>query len=59
MTGNSLYLKKNVGTVDRVFRLILGFLLIVLPVYLSWSPWAAVVAAAFGGSFIFEGITAY
>ncbi len=57
--NKALYLKKNVGPVDQVVRIILGAALIAVPALLNWSTWTIVVLAAFGGAQIIEGITAY
>ena len=55
----SLYLEKNVGTTDRVIRLVLGIALVTVPVIYEFSPWAIAILAAIGGTQIIEGIIAY
>ena len=59
MSGKSLYLKKNVGTVDQVIRLTLGVVLVAIPVIFQFPPWTIAILAAIGGAMIVEGITAY
>lgn len=56
---NQLCLRKNVGTVDRVIRLVLGAALIVLPALLLWAPWAVALLAAAGGALALEGLIGY
>lgn len=57
--GKSLYLKKNIGSIDQVIRLTLGAALVVIPTIFQWPPWSIAVLAAIGGAQIIEGITAY
>jgi len=59
MIAKSLYIKRNVGPVDQMVRIMLGGALIVLPALFQRSPWTIAVLAAFGGSQVTEGITAY
>ncbi|MHB1420781.1 MAG: YgaP family membrane protein [Bacillota bacterium] len=59
MADKTLYLKKNVGTVDKVIRMVLGAGLITLPALLGSSAWTIAILAAFGGSLILESIIAY
>jgi len=48
-------LVQNVGGVDRVIRIILGIVLVILPPVLGWSPWVTLVAAV-GGIVFFQGV---
>lgn len=57
--GKSLYLKKNIGSVDQAIRLTLGSALVVIPALFRWSPWTIALLAAFGGAQIIEGFTNY
>ncbi len=59
MENESLYLKKNVGPIDRVVRVIVGIALVSAPVYLRWSPGASAISAALGGVMAFEGLIGY
>lgn len=59
MVEESLCNHKNVGPIDRTVRIILGLSLIIVPAFYQWSPWTIAILAAFGGSQIVEGITAY
>jgi hypothetical protein len=59
MAEESLYIRKNVGSIDQAIRIMLGAILIVLPVLFRWPPWTIAALAAIGGSQIIEGITAY
>ena len=57
--SSQLYLKKNVGPVDQIVRIILGAALTAVPALLNWPTWTIAVLAGFGGAQIIEGITAY
>ena len=50
-------LKQNVGDVDRVVRIVVGLVLIVVPPLVGWSAWAVAIAAALGGMSIVQGVT--
>ncbi|MFS8535132.1 MAG: DUF2892 domain-containing protein [Limnochordales bacterium] len=49
-------LVQNVGGVDRVIRIILGIVLVILPPVLGWSPWVTALVAAVGGIVFFQGV---
>ncbi|OUN01587.1 MAG: hypothetical protein BAA04_01115 [Firmicutes bacterium ZCTH02-B6] len=49
-------LVQNVGGIDRVLRIVLGIVLVILPPWLGWSPWAAAIVAAVGGIVFFQGV---
>lgn len=57
--NSSLYLKKNVGSMGQVIRIVLGALLIIAPVLLNWSLWSIAILAAIGGAQVLEGLIAY
>jgi len=50
-------LKQNVGDVDRVIRIVVGLVLIVVPPLVGWSAWAVAITAALGGMAIVQGVT--
>ncbi|HLT57612.1 MAG: DUF2892 domain-containing protein [Limnochordales bacterium] len=50
-------LVQNVGGIDRILRLVLGIVLIILPPVLGWSPWVSAIVAAVGGIVFFQGVT--
>jgi len=54
-------MKKNVGTVDRVIRIILGIILIGLGIYFqsSWGLVAMIVLVVLGVIALITGITGY
>lgn len=54
-----LCLRKNVGAIDRVIRITIGSLLIVIPAVLHSSPLLIALLAAIGGVQIFEGLISY
>ncbi|WP_148133375.1 YgaP family membrane protein [Candidatus Formimonas warabiya] len=53
------YLRRNVGYIDQIVRLVMGAALIVIPVLYKWPSWTVAILAAVGGSTILEGIIAY
>lgn len=55
----SLYLKKNIGPIDRAFRLTAGTAMVIIPLIYRWPPRMIALLAAIGGSTILEGITKY
>ncbi|MGI6169818.1 MAG: YgaP family membrane protein [Christensenellales bacterium] len=55
----SLYLKKNIGSVDQAIRLMLGAALVIIPALFQWPTWIIALLAAFGGAQIIEGIISY
>lgn len=54
-----LYLKKNVGALDRIIRITLGAAMVALPAIFQLPGWSIAVLAAIGGVQIYEGIIAY
>jgi len=49
-------LVQNVGGFDRLLRIVLGIVLIVLPPMSGWSPWVTAIVAAVGGIVLFQGV---
>ena len=54
MAGNA-GLVQNVGGIDRVIRIVLGLVLVILPPVLGWAPWVTAIVAAVGGIVLFQG----
>ncbi len=54
-----LYLKKNLGSLDRTIRGILAGALIVWPPLAGWATWIIAPLAAFGGGLAVEAATGY
>ncbi len=57
--NKGLCLEKNIGSLDRTIRIVVGSALILYPAYAGWSPWAIAILAAIGGMWIVEGIIRY
>lgn len=52
----TLTFEKNVGTTDRIFRLLSGAALAAAGFYLALPTWAAIVATAFGVMWFATGV---
>ena len=50
---------RNVGSADRIVRIVVGIALIVSPALFGWSLWPAVIAAAIGGAQVLQGLIGY
>lgn len=59
MLDGSIYIRKNVGRVDRAVRLALGTALVILPLLDDRPQRRKLLMAAIGGSTILEGIIRY
>jgi hypothetical protein len=57
--NENLCLQKNVGTVDRIIRITIGTLLIIVPAILHSPLWVVPLLAAIGGAQILEGVISY
>ncbi len=55
----NLCLRQNVGTIDRIIRIILGLALVTVPPVIPLAPWLIALLAAFGGTQIIEGLIRY
>lgn len=56
---SAVCVRRNVGSVDRVIRIVAGIALIVTPALFGWSLWTAVILAAIGGAQVLQGIIGY
>ncbi len=59
MMDNGLYLRKNLSSIHRIIRVLIGLVLIGWSVISLTNSWWIAVISAIGGIQLFEGVIAY